>query len=175
MHPHRRSGCSDSSRETWGRKVATFYWTEACGTSRDGRKLLARDRICSQVPWYRPYSETYGFNPTRNVEEARSRMKKRMRSRENPYVRFGSLFPVRAAFPPSDETRPKPRETAAASHLLCEVLRRSLVRPALRSRPSDGQPLLSLVPPFSPGGGSLLVSSTACRASGGSSKKHGSQ
>ena len=32
-------------------------FTEACGTSRDGRKLLARDRICSQVPckpWYRP-------------------------------------------------------------------------------------------------------------------------
>ena len=33
-------------------KVATFHFAEAYGTSRDGRKPLARDRICSQVPWH---------------------------------------------------------------------------------------------------------------------------
>jgi len=44
----------DSSGETLVQRVATCYFIEACGTSRHGRKLLARDRICSQVPWYHP-------------------------------------------------------------------------------------------------------------------------
>ena len=44
-----------------GAKVATCYFTEASGTSRDGRKLLARDRLCSQVPWYL----AHGFRATR--------------------------------------------------------------------------------------------------------------
>jgi hypothetical protein len=53
--------CYDSGRETSARKAATFYFAEACGTSRDGRKLLARDRICSEAPWYLAHSETHGF------------------------------------------------------------------------------------------------------------------
>jgi len=64
-----RAVSDHSCRQTnLGPKVATFLLslsTEACGTSRDGWELLARDRICSQVAWYRPYSEMYGFNPTR--------------------------------------------------------------------------------------------------------------
>jgi len=49
---HKECTASCGSSRDVGPKVATFYFTEACGTSRDGRKLLARHRIYSQVPWY---------------------------------------------------------------------------------------------------------------------------
>ena len=57
----------DTSRETLARKELLSAFTEARGTSRDGRRLLARDRLCSQVAWdlAHTYSETHGFRATR--------------------------------------------------------------------------------------------------------------
>ena len=53
----RKAAVKVHSVSTLRLEKTTFCSTEACGTSRDGRKLLARDRICSQE--VHPDSETH--------------------------------------------------------------------------------------------------------------------
>jgi len=49
---HRRNQY-DSSREPLAESSNShLHFTEVRGTSHDGRKLLAQDRICSLVPWF---------------------------------------------------------------------------------------------------------------------------